>query len=291
MSSTEAVKHVSDTALWVATYRAKESERDDAIFRDTLAARLVGDRGRAIAEGMPYGKLIEWVLVVRTSAIDRLILHAIEGGVDTVLNLGAGLDTRPYRMELPASLRWVEVDFPDMIRYKNEMLADERPFCQLERIEADLSDRDARRAVFASVAARSKRVVVVSEGVIPYLDPEAVSLLSEDVRAQASFEYWIQDYRQGGRGTALTKLKKRLKDAPLKFTVKDWLGFFSRRGWSVREIIYAYDEANRIGRRAPFIFPLSLVYMARFLASRRRRQKTIRSYGYVMFERAQSGEP
>lgn len=286
MSSSDAVKHVSDTALWVANYRAKESERADAVFKDTLAARLVGDRGRAIAAKMPYGRLIEWVLVVRTSAIDRLIHHAIEGGADTVMNLGAGLDTRPYRMDLPASLRWVEVDFPEMIRYKNDILADERPVCQLERVAADLSDRAARRAVIAKVGAEARRVVVLSEGVIPYLPPEEVALLSDDLLSEPSIDCWIQDYRQGGRATALKKLRKVLKDAPFRFAVKDWLGFFAKRGWKVGEIIYAYHESKRIGRRTPFVFPLSLVYLAKFLVSRKQREKTIRQNGYVMFERA-----
>src|SRR2546422_4602991 len=42
-------------------------------------------------------------------------------------NLAAGLDARPYRLPLPSSLRWVEVDFPDVIAYKQEQLAMERP--------------------------------------------------------------------------------------------------------------------------------------------------------------------
>lgn len=60
---------------------------------------------------------MSWVLTIRTVAIDRLIVMAIENGVDTVINLGAGLDTRPYRMKLPSLLRWIEVDFPHMIDY------------------------------------------------------------------------------------------------------------------------------------------------------------------------------
>ncbi len=46
----------------------------------------------------------KFIMVARTSAIDRLILAALERGVDTVLNLGAELDTRPYRLALPAPI-------------------------------------------------------------------------------------------------------------------------------------------------------------------------------------------
>ena len=63
---------------------------------------------------------------VRTSASDRLIYEALQSGVDTVLNLGAGMDTRPYRMKLPANLQWVEMDFPNIVEYK--------PVCKLERV-------------------------------------------------------------------------------------------------------------------------------------------------------------
>jgi O-methyltransferase involved in polyketide biosynthesis len=48
--------------------------------------------------------------MIRTVIIDDRIKLAIGEGVDTILNLGAGLDTRPYRMDLPKTLRWVEFD-------------------------------------------------------------------------------------------------------------------------------------------------------------------------------------
>ena len=286
MSTSTAVQHVSDTALWVATYRALESERDDAVFNDHLASRLVGDRGRAIAASMPYGKLMEWVLVIRTSAIDRLIHQAIADGVDTVLNLGAGLDTRPYRLDLPASLRWIEIDFPQIIEYKNELLADETPQCQLERVVADLSNPADRQAAFDAVASSSKRVVVLTEGVIPYLSPDEAAELSAALHAEPAFEYWIQDFRQGGRATALNRLTKHLKDAPLKFMPKDWFGFFRKQGWTPREIICMHDESVRLGRRPPFVFPISLIYMAKFLISKRMRDKTVKQNGYVMLEKS-----
>src|SRR3954464_2635980 len=108
--------NVSDTALWVAHYRAEESERPDALFRDPYAQRLAGERGRRIAQAMgATAKYTRWTLVIRTVLIDRYIDAAIEAGVDTILNLGAGLDTRPYRMTLPASLQWIEVDQANII--------------------------------------------------------------------------------------------------------------------------------------------------------------------------------
>jgi O-methyltransferase involved in polyketide biosynthesis len=60
-----------------------------------------------------------------------MIAELFGDGVDTIVNLGAGLDTRPYRLELPYRLKWFEIDFPQMIEYKNGQVADQNPRCQL----------------------------------------------------------------------------------------------------------------------------------------------------------------
>lgn len=116
------IKNVSDTAFWIAHLRAIETERADALFRDPLADRLAGERGREIAEAMPMWRMIAWTVAIRTCIIDDYIRFAVVEGVDTVLNLGAGLDTRPYRMDLPGSLDWVEADYPQIIEYKKSRL-------------------------------------------------------------------------------------------------------------------------------------------------------------------------
>ena len=68
------IEDVSDTALWVATYRATESERSDALFHDPLAKVLVGERGLQIAEHMKkVGRYTRWSIVSRTVIIDRFI--------------------------------------------------------------------------------------------------------------------------------------------------------------------------------------------------------------------------
>src|SRR5437667_1910976 len=106
MTTVPLIGHVSDTARWVAFYRVMESERPDALFRDPYARRLAGERGRRIAAAMgATSKYTRWTLVVRTVLIDEFITAAVAGGINTVLNLGAGLDSRPYRMSLPGSLQ------------------------------------------------------------------------------------------------------------------------------------------------------------------------------------------
>src|SRR5258708_3423799 len=132
--SSESLRNISDTALWVAQYRVMETERPDAIFRDPLAKKLVGDRGEAIVRKMKVAGFA-WPMIVRTAVMDEIILREIrDSGVDCVLNLAAGLDTRPYRLPLPKTLRWIEADLPDILAYKTEKLAGEAPVCRLARV-------------------------------------------------------------------------------------------------------------------------------------------------------------
>ena len=152
------IKGVSDTAFMVAAWRAAESERPDALFQDPFAARLAGEHGRAIIASL-RGFLGGWQVVIRTLIIDDLIQKAVVAGADTIVNLGAGLDARPYRMALPESLRWIEVDYPDVIDWKAEKLAGDRPRCRLDRVRLDLADVAARRALFADLAGSSNKLL------------------------------------------------------------------------------------------------------------------------------------
>jgi len=101
---TRLIRNISDTARWVASYRAAESARPDAVFSDPYAEKLAGERGKQIAAAMPYQDKNSWPFVARTYLFDAVISEQIQQGVDMVLNLAARLDARPYRMALPASL-------------------------------------------------------------------------------------------------------------------------------------------------------------------------------------------
>lgn len=113
---------------------------------------LAGNRGSRIAAAMRHQEKHAWAWVIRTYAFDQFIEDQVRRGADMVINLAAGLDARPYRMELPAQLRWVEVDLPDLLAYKEDVLRNEHPRCQLERVALDLSDIGARRQLFARLA-------------------------------------------------------------------------------------------------------------------------------------------
>src|SRR5271165_6830829 len=111
MGQTEPlIRNIQDTARWAAVFRARESDRSDALFRDPLAHKLAGDLGYRIADEVPGGTRHTWAWVLRTYLFDQIIARQIEEGVDLVVDLAAGLDARPYRMAVPSGLKWVEVD-------------------------------------------------------------------------------------------------------------------------------------------------------------------------------------
>jgi methyltransferase (TIGR00027 family) len=281
----QAIQNVSDTAFLVAGFRALESERPQPLFRDPLAAKLAGERGKKILATVPktFG-VSPWLVAIRTVTIDDLITRAIGEGVDTVLNLGAGLDTRPYRMALPPGLRWVEVDYPHVIALKEECLAGEAPSCQLERTSLDLADHDARRTFLAKAASGGAKVLVLTEGVTPYLTEAEVAELADDLRRLDTVQYWINDYYSPESHRFAYKRRARfMRNAPLRFRPQDWFDFFAARGWQAREVRYIAEEGERLGRPIPLPPLLKLwVNFARLFASRERRDTMKRFVAYVL---------
>ena len=290
----DQIKQVSDTAFMAAAYRAMETNHPNAIFLDPLAAKLAGDRGKKIIDSLPKQAFIGgWSVVIRTRIIDDFIQGAIVAGVDTILNLGAGLDTRPYRMALPESLRWIEVDYPHVIELKETRLSGETPRCRLERVRLDLADLDARGTLLDEVAAQSKKVLVLTEAVTPYLSEDAVASLGTDLWSHESIRYWVVDYfspasyeyrRRSG-------MSKSMENAPFLFEPEDYFGFFLRIGWKPKETQYFATEAERLRRPAPF--PLLTRFVMRilgFFSSPERRREMKQYAGFVLFEPASTEE-
>jgi len=283
----QLIEHVSDTAFWVAHYRAIEGDRPDALFQDPLAGVLAGERGKKIAQAMPMTFWTGWSVVIRTCIIDDFIREVLADGVDTVLNLGAGLDTRPYRMHLPPSLLWIEADYPHMIDYKSERLASEKPRCQLERVKIDLADVAERRRMLASVNARANKMLVLTEGVVPYLDEAAVGSLAEDLRSLAHARYWVLDYfsPQVVKYRGRNGMHRHMQNAPFKFAPDDWQGFFEKRGWRQKEMRYYFEESLRRKRQLHLPPMMRLIFRVRgIFISRQRREAFQKIAGYAILE-------
>ena len=262
MTDEPLIRDISDTARWMAVYRARENERQDAVFKDPYARALAGERGERIAAALKFTEENAWSFIARTYLFDRFVSRLVQHGADTIVNLAAGLDTRPYRMELPASLRWVEVDLPDIFDYKEEILGDAKPVCELERVRLDLSNEDGRRGLFADIGQRAKHVAVISEGLIIYLMPDAVAALARDLAGPPAFQHWILDLASPGLmemmkssvGSAMSAA-----GAPFIFAPAEGPPYFSAHGWQPIEVRSLLRTAAKLGR-----LPMTLRMFAMF---------------------------
>lgn len=283
------VRNVSDTARWVAWYRAIESDRPDALFHDRFARRLAGERGREIVRSLPGARGLGWVMTVRTCVFDELILRSIgKERIDTVLNLASGFDARPYRLPLPPDLRWIEVDLPPLIDEKRAALAGEKPVCRLESVGLDLAEQEARAQFFQQVGGAGGRVLVLTEGLLAYLEPAAVLDLARALHVQPQFALWILDLaspyilKQVMRRTAA---RLATSNVSFRFAPEEAEEFFRPAGWAPIEFRMTAEEAHRLGREMPLAWLCRL--MLRFTSSSRREEITRRYRAGVALLRRQ----
>ena len=280
------IQNVSDTARWVAVYRAMESARPDAIFHDPYAERLAGERGRAIVAEVKHGRQMAWAMIVRTAVMDELILDRIaNGGVDTVINLAAGLDTRAWRLPLPRSLQWFDVDLPEMVEYKADAMRSETPACRYEAIAVDLTSDAARATLLRRLGGVARTALVITEGLLIYLSQEQVESLARAVHAETSIRWWISDiasprllewmHRSWGKNVGGGT-------ARFLFAPADSVTFFARLSWRELRFRSGLEEARRLGRemRGAWLWRL----LGRF-ASPARREEFRRMSGTILLER------
>jgi methyltransferase (TIGR00027 family) len=280
-------RDVSDTAFWIAYHRALETQRPDALFRDPFAARLAGERGRRISNAMPTSSFVAWTVALRTRIIDDYIDSAVRARIDTVLCLGAGLDARPYRLALPPDLRWIEADYPHVIDYKEDILRQETPACRLERVRVDLADAAERQRLLDGVDASSQGMLILTEGVIPYLSNDDAASLADALRSMRHARFWIVDYLSAlaVNFRRRKRIKRAMGNAPFKFAPGDWFEFFQQHGWRVMELRYYPEEAARYARPVPLPLAARLMLsVSRLWRDEKRREGIGRFGGYAMLE-------
>jgi len=281
------IENVSDTARWVAVYRAMETSRPDALFRDPFAAKLAGEKGNAIVDSMKRGRQMAWAMIVRTAVFDEIIRERIRNGnVDQVVNLAAGLDARPWRMkELPKSLRWVDVDLPGILDHKLSLMGNEPTVCRYEAIRVDLRDSAKRQALFSQLGSAARRTLIVTEGLLVYLTPEQVGTLAVDLHGPATFQWWLIDIAHPKLLEMMTKMWGRNVDAgnaPFQFAPAESTKFFERFGWTEMEFRPTMEEARRLKRE------MSMMWLWRLLGnlrSKKVRDQYRRFSGCALLER------
>ena len=239
------ITHVSDTALMVAACRALESECADGFVYDPFAARLAGERGAAILRGIPHFQIVRFGIGLRSRFMDELLLEALASNpIATVLSVGCGLDTRPWRLELPSNLQWIEVDFAEMLDYKDARMSAETPRCGRERIAADLNDAAQRRTIYA--AAGPAPALMITEGVLMYLPAATVEALAAEARQESAVAHWMSDIVTTAFTKAITPATDTTADP--KGSVRHVQAPDSLKGEQILDCVYRHGwvtEARR----------------------------------------------
>ena len=230
---------------------SRESDRPDAVFHDRLARKLAGSRGQEIASAMPFSERQTWAWIARTYPFDEFISKQVAQGVDMVVNLAAGLDARPYRMDLPATLKWIEVDLPELLSYKEDILRTEVPRCALERVALDLSNVTARRELFDQLGRKASKVLILTEGLLVYLSADEVIALAQDLGLPSSFQGWVIDLASPGLLRILQRHLQPTLDqsgATMRFGPKEGPLFFVPHGWKPIEVRTLLKTAAHLKR-------------------------------------------
>ncbi|MGH7137381.1 MAG: class I SAM-dependent methyltransferase, partial [Pirellulales bacterium] len=212
---------------------------------------LAGKRGREALHSIPSPELTVAGCTVRTCQLDALIVQTVRNQlIDTVVNLGAGLDMRPYRLPLPPDLRWIELDHAEILSYKRRLLSG-RPICPVEALALELTDPDARSEVFRQIGFEARHLLVITEGLLVYFTAAEVATIARDLRGIAQQRWWLTDIvspfalelmRSGQVG------EPRDNELELIFAPAEGAYFFRAWGWEPERVLWGLDEAERLRR-------------------------------------------
>lgn len=162
---------ISKTAYYCCGVRMDDAERTPSLCNDRYARRFMGDEGLRIFEAFRSEKLPNISNIVRCRIIDEFLEREIAAQPATsVITIGAGFDTRPYRLQ---GGEWYEIDEPQLIGYKDQKLPVGESPNPLRRYAVDFASGSLGERL-REVPAQGQ-VVVVIEGVFMYLEPDAIA--------------------------------------------------------------------------------------------------------------------
>ena len=169
------------TSRLVAAARERESNRADRLFNDPFAGALAGEEGRAMmamTESVPRqvgasAPTENPYLSIRTRFLDDVVQGAVQSGIRQFAILAAGMDARAFRLQWPQDAIVFEVERPDVLSYKEEVLNSIGAKATGKRIvvACDLRD-DFPQALRNAGYSDSKPTLFITEGLLPYLPNE-----------------------------------------------------------------------------------------------------------------------
>jgi methyltransferase (TIGR00027 family) len=242
----------------MAAARARESEREDRLFCDPLAAALAG------SEGFDWLELMETAArsdgpglypVIRTRFFDDFLLDSCKRlGMRQVVLAAAGLDTRAFRLGWPCRTRLYEMDLPEVMDTKELVIdrAGAKPNCDRYTVRVDLREATWPETLLATGYRPERPSIWLIEGLLYYLNRASVhellekvgaltvtgSLLGLDVMNRGLFfspMAWPQQVTLAWRG------------ALGRFGTDDPEGLMARHGWEA-DVTQPGEEGANFGR-------------------------------------------
>jgi methyltransferase (TIGR00027 family) len=268
------VRGVSRTAQYVALFRALESARpeherlfDDPLARSCLDGRLarVADLARVPVVGRAAPAVVDrrspgsrLAVVVRTRFIDDALRAALARGLDQVVLLGAGFDSRAHRIPGIDRTRMFEVDHPETQAAKRERVRKRfgsEP-AHVTYVPVDFDRQDLAAELVTAGLDDGGRTFFVLEGVISYLTPGAVDATFRTVAgaggpgSEIAFTYLHRDVVDGSRGTlgsAQARARVAASGEPWRFGFRpgEVPGYLAARGLALVEDVSPAEAAPR----------------------------------------------
>ncbi|GJD19271.1 hypothetical protein RIVM261_042270 [Rivularia sp. IAM M-261] len=262
VSSTKSPLIQSDvckTAVVMAAKRAIETERPDKLFDDPFAALLAGDTAIALQKEylsqLPDKKSeikVQFV-AVRTRYFDDFLMESIPHASQVVI-LGSGLDTRAFRLPLAPTINLYEIDLPEIIDYKLNILDGVKPRCNYHAIAGDLKLEWAEKLLTSGYEA-NKPTVWLLEGLLMYLDETEVDQLLKTISNLSSTSSFlgadlisVQSWEVG------TQNSKAVISGHWKSGYDEPEHLFATHGWEV-SVVQPGDIRANYGRYAVELAP------------------------------------
>jgi methyltransferase (TIGR00027 family) len=248
MTAPSTLDPVATTARVTAAMRAAESDRPDRLFADPFAAALAGDTGRALAARMGAGDTI----AVRTRYVDD---HVQAAGAAQLVLPAAGMDTRSWRLDLPAGTTVYELDRPELLALKSHLLDGATTRVDRVPVGTDLTT-DWAAALHAAGHDPGRPTCWVVEGLLQYLPETAVLGLLDAVTARsAPGSHLILDVVGATllRDPAARPLLAAMEalGSPWVFATDDPAPMLTARGWTCE--VRGFTEVSTELGRAPGI--------------------------------------
>jgi methyltransferase (TIGR00027 family) len=142
--------------------------------------------------------------ICRTRYIDDAVLRAVVEEFDAVVNLGAGVDTRAFRIPGIEELRYFEMDLPELINAKKKYIERNTPGlpANVSLVPIDFDSQDIGETLQKAGYAQSSRTLFIWEGVTQYITRDAINAVLEYVARAASgsrivFTYVLESFIDG----------------------------------------------------------------------------------------------